>query len=175
MKEDSNKLPTEYPLSEFLSFYGRRLKSFSAVVLGNFVLIGFAYLFINSLWLGLILALFVVVVSGSLLSQLMTILWLLLKSGLLFFYTILSMFFGVSGKIFLSLINYIYGPVERIVFGQVIADWLFEYFEEKKTEVVKVKRIWKAFRLLVRYCGDFYRTTLEYRSSAGVREKDARL
>jgi hypothetical protein len=161
MKNDSNKLPTEYPLSEFLSFYGRRLRSFFAVVLGNFILIGFAYLFINSFWLGVILAIFVVVVAGSLLNQhLIRDSWRLFEIW--------------RGTIFLSLINYIYGPVERIVFEQIIADWRLEYFEENRTEVVKVRRIWKAFRLLVRYCGYFYRTTLEYRSSTGVGEKDAR-
>ena len=42
MKEYSNKLPTELPLSEFLRFYGRRLKIFFAVTLANFALIGLA-------------------------------------------------------------------------------------------------------------------------------------
>lgn len=44
MKEYSNKLPTELPLSEFLRFYGRRLKILFAVTLANFALIGLAYL-----------------------------------------------------------------------------------------------------------------------------------
>lgn len=119
-----------------------------------------------------LMAILKLVLSGliELPQLLMTILWLLFKSGLLFLYMILSMFFVALGSLlyagFVLLPKKLFDlslktgktlyKLDQRIYEQIWNDWQLEY-----TEAMKGNHVLKACWLTVCYCWAFAQAVIQ--------------